>query len=113
MTERQSKLLALARNYGFITVENVFKLLRELIEQAEIIYKRGGAAKREAVLQVLRILVGELPDDDANKAQLLEMLNGVIPEAIDLAVTVANSGAFKSCWRRLSRCCRKRACCSC
>ena len=112
MTVKKDRLLAFARKYGLVTVENVFSFLKELIEQAEIVYKGGGAAKRAAVLEVMRIIIRELPDSD-DKNKLLELLDGPIPDAIDLAVAVANSSAFKSCWRALRRWSKKSCTCCC
>ena len=109
----KSHLIDYARKFGGVTAENVFKLVKELIVLAERIYNGKGAQKRAAVLEVVRLLVDELPNSE-NKTKLLELLAGPIPEAIDLAVAIAKSGVFHSLVKRVKRCfksCKCSCCC--
>lgn len=106
-------LLDHAHRFGLVTAENVFLLVKELIEQAEIIYSsKSGKAKRSAVLEVCRLIIEELPESE-NKTKLLALMSGPIPDAIDLAVAVANSTMFNSCWKSIRRYFRRCKCSCC
>ena len=95
-----SQLEERVRSFGDVSKGNIFQLLRELVEIAENL-GIPGSQRKEAVLDALRLAVSLLPDGDA-KQELYDMINHVIPDAIDLAVAVANSNAFKSCF---GKCC--------
>ena len=82
-----------ARAFGIVDKSNVFQLLKELVEIAEGL-SIPGSRRKEAVLDAIRLAISALPDGDA-KQELFDMVNHVLPDAIDLAVAVANSKTFR------------------
>lgn len=99
------KLKKHAHDFGHINKHSVFGLVKELVELAEKIVKGSGHEKQEAVLNVLRIIIEEMPESD-DKRDLMYLLNDVIPSAIDLAIAVAHSPEFNGIWTKIKRCCK-------